>query len=94
MIPLKLLCFPRPHLHKYIIYYSFLLFLHFLQLLIMILDDVSAVYSMDYDYIKKGNDQYLKPKKGHITYKLGGMKVQFDNLFNGDKLLGKRKKSK
>ncbi|KAK6633512.1 hypothetical protein RUM44_004119 [Polyplax serrata] len=47
-------------------------------------------FSYDYNYgiVRKGNADYLEPKKGKISYTLQGMNLRFDNLFNGDRLLG------
>lgn len=38
--------------------------------------------------MKKDNVEYLKPNKGKINYEIRGLKIKFENLFNGDKILG------
>ncbi|EEB18811.1 protein takeout precursor, putative [Pediculus humanus corporis] len=54
----------------------------------LILRELTFTYDFPYEISKKNGKDYVKPIKGQITYDFKGMKLQFDNLFNGDKLLG------
>ena len=54
----------------------------------LFLGELTFTYDFPYEISKKNGKDYVKPIKGQITYDFKGMKLQFDNLFNGDKLLG------
>lgn len=44
----------------------------------------------DYDLIKRANERdYVDITKSELKFNANGMKLKLDNLFNGDKLLGK-----
>lgn len=60
-----------------------------IQWLCLPTDGLTFSYDYNYGIVRKGNADYLEPKKGKISYTLQGMNLRFDNLFNGDRLLGK-----
>lgn len=44
----------------------------------------------DYDLVKRANERdYVDITKSELKFNANGMKLKLDNLFNGDKLLGK-----
>lgn len=54
-------------------------------------DGITFTYYYDYDLIKRANEKdYVDITKSELTFNAKGMKLKLDNLFNGDKLLGKR----
>lgn len=55
----------------------------------MYLDGVSYTYDFYYDLQEKNGKKYFKAKGGDLVYKVKNAHYQLDNLFNGDKRLGK-----
>ena len=52
--------------------------------------DVTGNYSYDYDIVKKkDNKEYMVPKNPRFDFKPKHMTIHLDNLFNGEKFLGK-----
>jgi len=46
----------------------------------------------DYNLVKRANERdYVDIVKSELKFDAKGMKLKLDNLFNGDKLLGKHK---
>jgi hypothetical protein len=52
---------------------------------------VDALIRFDYDKVRRtpNEKEYLLPKNFKLTVEPHGMTVHLDNLFNGNKLLGK-----
>ena len=58
--------------------------------LVLVSADVTGLYSYDYDIVKKkdGRD-YMVPKNPQFVFKPKRLSMYLENLFNGDKFLGK-----
>lgn len=52
--------------------------------------DVKLQYLFDFDLVKgKDGKDYIKMKNDDLKYDIGKANFKLDNLFNGDKVLGK-----
>lgn len=56
------------------------------------LDGISFDYTMDYLLEKKDGKDYVKPIKSDLVFDVDRGFYHFDNLFEGNKQLGKKKK--
>ncbi|XP_023026830.1 protein takeout [Leptinotarsa decemlineata] len=45
-------------------------------------------YNFEYKLENRDGEEYMKSTKQNIDYEVGRLFIQFDNLFNGDKVLG------
>jgi hypothetical protein len=63
----------------------------FTQQLSLFAEDVDLLIRYDFDLARKTakEKEYLLPKNFTLTVDPHGMRVHLDNLFNGNKLLGK-----
>lgn len=53
-------------------------------------DGITFTYLYDYNLVKRANERdYVDIVKSELKFDAKGMKLKLDNLFNGDKLLGK-----
>ncbi|XP_075236168.1 protein takeout-like isoform X1 [Lycorma delicatula] len=53
------------------------------------LTNTKTVFEIDFDLVKKKDGfEYMKVRKTHLHTNVGGCIFKFENLFNGDKLLG------
>lgn len=54
------------------------------------LDDLTITYKYDWVLVKKGNGKnYMNFTKSDLLFENGRAHFKLDNLFNGDKLLGR-----
>lgn len=62
-----------------------------LKLITLYTDGITFTYIYDYELIKRANQKdYVEITNSKLKFNANGMKLKLDNLFNGDKLLGKR----
>lgn len=50
---------------------------------------MNIVYDTVFERHMNGNVSYLKVNRGHLDYSLEHIRYHFDNLFNGNKEIGK-----
>lgn len=59
-----------------------------------VLDGISFEYSMEYTLEKKEDKDYIKPVKDSLVFETDQGYYHLDNLFEGNKVLGKKIKIK
>lgn len=55
---------------------------------IFILDDLRTKHETHYEKFEKDGDIYMRAKKYIVKFSPHHITLQFDNLFNGDSILG------
>lgn len=55
----------------------------------LVTDDLTITYKYDWVLNKKGSKHYMNFTKSSLDFDIGGASFYLENLFNGDKLLGK-----
>lgn len=62
--------------------------LHILKFVI-ILDKVEIEYSVNLKVVERDGKEYYEIESDETIAKMAAVRMRFDNLFNGDKVLGK-----
>lgn len=56
------------------------------------LSEIKTKVTTDFKFVTKENREVLELTNMTVKFKVGRMRVNFQNLFNGNKILGKRSK--
>lgn len=57
----------------------------------IIAESPMLTYKFDYKLVKRNNEDYLQVTKSDLKHTTTRLRINFENLFNGDKALGKSK---